>query len=142
MQELAYEPKELRSLRFRQWAQVTGLWSTSDPNVLARLDAHHIWAPAFLESRLRWRERQPITVLELRVHTLAAPLELPPREEYWGCFSFVALEQDGAPERAAAALSAAAPALDDVAFAARQAEVREVLAGLAELQELSIPAAT
>lgn len=140
-QELAYEPKELRSLQFRQWAQVTGLWSTFDPSVLARLDAQHIWTAAFLESRLRWRERQPITVLELRVHSLAVPLELPPREEYWGCFSFVSL-QDGAAEAAAAALASTTPALDDAAFAARQARAREALAGLAELQELNIPAAT
>ena len=32
------------------------------------LDGLHIWGPDFLAARLKWRERQPITILELRAY--------------------------------------------------------------------------
>lgn len=47
-----------------------------------------MWAPGFAETRLKWRKSQPITVLELRVWRLAAPLQLPLRDELFGCFSW------------------------------------------------------
>ena len=40
---------------------------------------------------LRWRQRQPITVLELRCRRLRAPLTLPNSADLWGCFSWVSL---------------------------------------------------
>ena len=41
--------------------------------------------------RLRWRQRQPITVLELRCRRLQVPLTLPNNPDLWGCFSWVSL---------------------------------------------------
>ncbi len=48
----------------------------------------HIWTPAFLEARLKWRGAQPLTVLELRAVRTLAPLQLPVTEELFGCFSW------------------------------------------------------
>lgn len=115
-----------------------GAWTTHDPAVLQALDALHVWGPAFLEHRLRWRAQQPITVLELRAAPLRAPLQLAPQEGFFGCFSWVDLSSAAAAEGAAEAAAAVGqPALGDAAFAERQAEARRRLAQLADLQELS-----
>lgn len=111
--------------------------------MLQLLDELHCWAPPFLESRLKWRSKQPITVLELRARRLAAPLLTPPREEFFGCFSWVQGLEAPAPgqqqqQLTAAALAAAPgePALGDAAWAQRQRLCRQQLGRLADLQEL------
>lgn len=41
--------------------------------------------------RMKWREQQPITVLELRCRRLSSPLVLPQDSSFYGCFSWVDL---------------------------------------------------
>lgn len=103
--------------------------------MLQALNALHVWAPGFLEQRLKWRGAQPITVLELRATRLAQPLVVPPQEAFFGCFSWVDL---GASPEAAAAATAhhGAPALDDAAFGMAQGLCRQQLHRLADLREL------
>ena len=147
--EVRYDPHAHPQLSFPTAATVTGAWTTFDPAVLALLDALHVWAPGFLENRLRWRERQPITVLELRARRLAPPLVLPPQEHFWGCFSWVDLgsqqqhpqqaqhpQQEQPQQQQQTILTAGTPALDDAAFAARQRLCREQLGQLPDLREL------
>ena len=50
------------------------------------------------ENRLKWRSNQPITVLELRAYRLPAPLLLPPRDDFFGCFSWVDVATGQQPE--------------------------------------------
>lgn len=139
--EVRYDPRAHPRLTFATAAAVTGAWTTVDPAVLQLLDELHVWGPGFLENRLRWRARQPITVLELRAYRLHSPLVLPAEDHFWGCFSWVGL---GNPQPLAAAAqqgqlaAAGAPALQDAAFAAKQQLCRRQLAQLADLQELSL----
>lgn len=62
------DPKSQSILNFNCLAEVTGTWATTDPNVLAALDALHIYGPNFLNARLRWRPTQPLTILEVRAY--------------------------------------------------------------------------
>ena len=133
-------------------AACAGAWTTHDPSVLELLDELHCWAPAFLDARLKWRGKQPVTVLELLASRLEAPLLTPPREEFFGCFSWCDLSgtQGAAAAESAeqqrqqrqvwtAAALAAAPAtlaLDDTAWAQRQQWCRQQLAKLGDCQEL------
>lgn len=123
-EELACEPKALPELSLRYYAEVTGAWTTPDPSVLSALNALHAWTPEFLDARLRWRQQQPITVLELRVYRLAEPIMVASREEFWGCFSWVDLGEEAAASLGATALQSA---LSDAAFAERQALCRRAL---------------
>ena len=151
--EVRYDPRANPQLSFSTAATATGAWTTFDPAVLSLLDSLHAWAPGFLENRLRWRERQPITVLELRARQLSAPLVVPPQEHFWGCFSWVDLgsqpqeeqqqqeqqqqeQQQRQLEQHQLLLAAGTPVLDDSAFAARQRLCRQRLGQLADLQEL------
>lgn len=134
-QELQLEPRQVPVLSLGTFARVTGAWTTLDPSVVSALDALHVCTQAFVDTRLKWRKSQPITVLELRAYTLPRPLQLPTREELWGCFSWVDLAEDLPP--GGEILQGAVPALSDADFAARQAHLRQQLAGL-QVEQLQL----
>ena len=96
-------------VRFTSFAEVRGAFEISEPESLRAVDPHHIWAPEYAESRLKWRPKKPLTVLVLRTYVLPEPVDLPYTEGYAGCKSWVELEE---PVRVAGAR----PALDDGAF--------------------------
>ncbi|EFJ49681.1 hypothetical protein VOLCADRAFT_89645 [Volvox carteri f. nagariensis] len=95
------EPKSESVLRLPYVAQVTGAWTTYDSQVLPVLDDFHVWTEQFIETRLKWRANQPITVMELRCWRLAQPLELPVTESLFGCFSWEASDNPGLRAKAA-----------------------------------------
>jgi hypothetical protein len=86
-----------------------------------------------LETRFQWKPSQPITVMELRALRLPAPALLRGSPEHGGCRSWFAAEE------AVRAAPGAAYALDDVAFAARQAETRAALRTLRNVVPIPLP---
>lgn len=85
---------------FTVLAEVTGLWTTMDPEgILDATSSFHIWGPKFVETRLKWRKTQPVTVMELRAYRLREPMVLPRREEYAGCFRQAGLLGTSAAQR-------------------------------------------
>ncbi|KAG2500733.1 hypothetical protein HYH03_001497 [Edaphochlamys debaryana] len=131
-QALQLNPKAEKSLTLPCVAEVTGAWTTFNPAVLTATDDLHVWTEQFIETRLKWRAKQPITVLELRTWRLARPLALPVAEEMFGCFSWV--DVSGLVE---VDMAGAVPVLEAGAFAARQQRLRQALAAVgAEALEL------
>ncbi|GLI61969.1 hypothetical protein VaNZ11_004535 [Volvox africanus] len=120
------EPKSEAVLQLPYIAQVTGAWTTYDPQVLQVLDDFHVWTEQFIETRLKWRAKQPITVLELRCWKLKQKLELPVTESLFGCFSWVdlaaQLQREGELQ-----LGVASPVVCDSDFLTRQQRLREAL---------------
>ncbi|WIA34170.1 hypothetical protein OEZ86_012529 [Tetradesmus obliquus] len=90
-QEMQLEPRQLQHIPLAYFAAITGAWTTKDERVLQQLDPLHVHSEGFLETRLKWRSKDPLTLLELRAWVLQQPLQLPAREQYFGCFSFVEL---------------------------------------------------
>jgi hypothetical protein len=97
------------------WADVVGAATTSDPDVLEALDGKVIWSREYVETRFKWKKRDPLWILALRVHRLHEPIPVPYRDAYGGCTSWV--EIDGLPDDPA--LLPSEPVLSDVAFAAK-----------------------
>ena len=134
LQELAFDQKTATELTVKHIARVTGCWQTFDPNVLAALSAHHVWTDEFLTTRLKWRAKQPITVMELRCSELQQPLVFPPEDDYWGCFSWVILEQGVQQPQ----LEEATDVINDSEYKEKQHEVRTVLQRLTDCSEVSM----
>jgi hypothetical protein len=105
---------------FTSFAEVYGAFEISSPESLAAIDEHHIWTPEYAESRLKWRPKKPLTVLVLRSYVLPEPVELPYRESYGGCKSWIELEEPVSTE-------GARPAVGDGEFERMVAAVMEVL---------------
>ena len=113
--ELASASPVGEPIRIDSWADIVGVATLTTPEELAALDSKLIWTFDYAESRLRWKKRDPLWVLALRVHRLHEPVLVPWREEYGGCTSWVDLQ--GLPDDPAALPSE--PALSDIAFKSR-----------------------
>jgi hypothetical protein len=102
-------------IRIEGWADIVGAAQLTEADQLAKLEGKFIWSGDYAESRLKWKSRDPLWVLALRAHRLIEPIEVPWRDDYGGCTSWVDL--DGLPDDPASLASE--PALSDVAFEAR-----------------------
>ena len=122
-----------RAIRVEGWADVEGVATVGDPEVLDALDGKVIWSRSYVESRFRWKVRDPLHVLALRVHRLAEPITVPFHDEYGGCTSWVNLRELPAPGSVAST-----PALSDAAFAARLKGSAEAIPGGFSPPELEV----
>lgn len=109
-------------VRIHGWADIVEVATISDPEHLAALDSKLIWTHDYAESRLKWKARDPLWVLVLRAHRLVEPIEVPWRDAYGGCTSWVDLDGLPSPDEVASE-----PALSDVAFDARRTGVHDAL---------------
>ena len=114
-----------RAIRVEGWADITGIATVTDPAVLDALDSRFIWTTEYAGSRLRWRSRDPLWVLALRVHVLDEPITVPFRDAYGGCTSWVDL--DGLPADPASLGSQ--PAVSDAAYESRVAAIADAIPG-------------
>jgi hypothetical protein len=121
--ELAAGSPVGQPIRIDGWADIVGTATITEPEQLDALDSKLIWTREYAESRLHWKKRQPLWVLAMRVHRLVEPLEVPWREDYGGCTSWVDLE--GLPRDPATLPSELA--LSDIAFNARLKGVIDAL---------------
>lgn len=91
-----------------------------DQAELAELFPYHMWTASFAEERLRWKAKEPLHVLLLRVYAMEAPCDLEMTDEYRGCRSWVEL----VPPPHTGELR---PVLDDGEFERKCMEIRERL---------------
>jgi hypothetical protein len=104
------------------WAEITDVGTITEPEHLAALDSKSVWSDEYAQSRLKWKKRDPLWVLVLRVHRMHEPVTVAWQDAYGGCTSWVSLER--LPDLASVASD---PVLSDVAFAAKRKGVREAL---------------
>lgn len=78
-------------VRIDGWAEVAGTALLTDPEPLEALDREFIWTGEYAAKRLRWKRRQPLWLLALRVHRVDKPLIVPMVPDYAGCSSWVTL---------------------------------------------------
>jgi hypothetical protein len=110
-------------LRFSSFAEVEGAFEISEARDLEALNDHHMWTHEYAESRFKWRPKKPLTVLVLRTHVLPETVELPYREGYGGCKSWIELEDT-------VSVEGARPALSDDEFEALISPALGLLRGL------------
>jgi hypothetical protein len=115
-----------RAITVAGWVDIVGVATVDDPAVLDALDGKVVWTREYVETRFRWKARDPLHVLALRAHRLAEPVTVPFREEYGGCTSWVDLAGLPDPETASSV-----PALSDEAFGARLKGAAEAAGGFA-----------
>ncbi|MEK7215029.1 MAG: DUF1802 family protein, partial [Chloroflexota bacterium] len=84
------------SVTFTLLAQVRQVIEITDPGKLAALSPYHIWTDDYAEQRLHWRPRKPLEVVLIKAHRLEQPVVAPVRAHYYGCKSWVDLD-DGIP---------------------------------------------
>jgi hypothetical protein len=119
------DPDDADHLRIEGWADVAGVATVTDAEVLDKLESKVVWTREYAESRLQFKARQPLWVMVLRCHRLVEPLEVPMRAEYAGCASWV--DVDGLPDDPTSLASE--PALTDESFTARMKLCADAIPG-------------
>lgn len=119
------ESRDDATIRVEGWAEVVATATLTEPDDLATLDGKLIWTTEYAASRLRWKRREPLWVLALRVHRLVEPRCVAWRDDYAKCASW--LEVADLPDDPIGVASE--PALTDESFAARLELVRRELPG-------------
>ncbi len=97
------------TLTIANLARVEDALELTEPEAVDALSPFYICTNDYAQYRLRWRPKQPLSVLLLRVYRLPEPRTLPVLERYGGCTSWVELEQ-------AIDTTGAAPVLTDDQF--------------------------
>jgi hypothetical protein len=120
--DIAHSAPVGRAITVPGWAEITDVAMITEPDHVAALDSKSIWTDDYAQSRLKWKRRDPLWVLVLRVHRLREPIEVAWQDAYGGCTSWVPLA--GLPDPDAVG---GEPALSDVAFTAKQKGIRESL---------------
>ena len=83
--------------------------SSSDPDIIKRLESFHIYNDAFRTQRLKWQPDQPLVVAVIRAYRLPNPITIPVAPAYAGCKSWVTLDQP-------VSIADAVPVLSDQEF--------------------------
>lgn len=72
--------------------------------------------------------------MELRCSQLQQPLVIPTQDSYWGCFSWIDVEQGVTKEQ----LSTAEAVIDDSEYQGRQQQIRRALGQLDDCTEVVV----
>jgi hypothetical protein len=120
--ELADAAPVGQAITLSGWADVTDIATITEPEHVAALASKSVWSEDYAASRLKWKKRDPLWVLVLRVHRLQDPVTVAWQHAYGGCTSWVTL-----PDLPDVTSVASEPALSDVAFDAKRKGVRDAL---------------
>lgn len=107
------------------WAEVTDILPMTleteaiAADLMAQLQPYHIWSDRMVSDRLKWKPRQPLYLLLLRTHKLSVPRDIPYRQEYGGCRSWISLSET-------ISLSDSTPVLADAEYRDRCDRIRQI----------------
>ncbi|MHA7964603.1 DUF1802 family protein [Paenibacillus sp. CAU 1782] len=85
---------EMDTMTLSAYAEVSDDIEIRDQETLDRLREFHIWNDTFAEERLKWKRKNPLHLLILKVYALDQPLTIPMKPAYTGCKSWVRLEDE------------------------------------------------
>ena len=74
------------------WAEVTGTFVVTSESELAALEPRHIYTHQVVLDRLNGRYGKALHAIEVAVHLLETPLDVPLLESYGGCRSWVPVD--------------------------------------------------
>ncbi|NEW07817.1 DUF1802 family protein [Paenibacillus sp. SYP-B3998] len=103
------------------YAQLVEDIEISDQEHLNKLYPFHIWTENFAEERLKWKRKNPLHIMLLRVYKLNNPVDVTIEQAYLGCKSWIEIQADLPNDRAMT------PVLSDEQFAAQVAKIKKSL---------------
>jgi hypothetical protein len=113
-------------VRLESFARVAAWQRLESLAAAYALRGMHVWRDEVIEERFDWGRSKEIHVMAVRIFRLATPVELPMRESYGGCKSWIELAEDISPVGAHAVL-------DDAAFKAQLLRFHKALEPVANL---------
>lgn len=103
------------------WCEVVRTWRVHDLELLRRLESLVAMPWDTLETRYRFRADQALFVIAVRTWELATPVDVPHREHYSGCVSWISVDDE-------VGTAGSTPVLPEEELLGRIAEVEALLA--------------
>lgn len=100
------------------YAEAKLVREVNDMAVLKKLEKYHIWTEGYVNARMAYNPKKPMSVILLRVYNLQNPIRVDAKEEWAGCKSWIPVDLE----------ATGVPAVDDNTFSRISREVMEVLA--------------
>ncbi|WP_409345236.1 DUF1802 family protein [Paenibacillus sp. MBLB4367] len=123
----AWEPGQ-QTVPIACYAEAVEDFEVFDQAELDKLSGLHIWTDRFAEERLKWKRKNPLHVIALRVYALDEPQSIANLADYAGCTSWIELEEPLAAGSAAVGKPGGLkPVLDDEGFESRLAALKQAL---------------
>ncbi|MFW6358411.1 MAG: DUF1802 family protein [Chroococcales cyanobacterium] len=107
------------TVRIGSWAKITNIFEIRQPETVNALIPYAIWNEEFAIARFNWKPRQPLYVLLLRTYRLSTPFNIPYRNEYGGCKSWIKLGES-------ISLNNLIPVLNEQNYQKKVAEIKEI----------------
>jgi hypothetical protein len=105
--------------RMSSYAEVHAVSEISNKSVLKGLERFHVWKESYVNARMDYNPKKPMSVILLRVFKLDSPMMINTKDDWAGCKSWVPVDLDDT--------GGSKPALNESEFEKRAAEVRGVL---------------
>lgn len=78
--------------KITSYARVIDVKEVNDKSILRKLEKYHIWNDRYVNLRMDYNPKKPISVLLLRVYKMNNHLEVDIKREWAGCRSWVSIE--------------------------------------------------
>ncbi len=118
--EAAREFKTRDTLQFSIFCEVARVWSLQEADQSTLEAAHHIWSSAYLDLRFGYKPEHPLLCVAVRAWELPAPHVVATDAKYFGCRSWVELEENLSTQQAR-------PVVDESTFGAQLAALEATL---------------
>jgi hypothetical protein len=99
------------------YAQAVEVKEVSDRAAIKSLEKYHIWNDSYVNARMDYNPKKPMSVILLRVFKLAEPILVDSKPEWTGCKSWIPLDM----------AAGGTPVLGDLQFSKLASEVKGVL---------------
>jgi hypothetical protein len=99
------------------YAQAVEVKEVTDRAAVHSLSKYHVWNESYVNARMDYNPKKPMSVILLRVFKLAQPITVDTKPEWAGCKSWIPLDME----------ASGTPVLSDSQFQKIAAEVKGVL---------------
>lgn len=107
------------------YAEVSDIRQISDTYILAKLEKYHVWNKNYVEMRMKYNPKKPISMIILRVYKMIHPIPVAIKPEWSGCKSWISVGISG--EEAEMLQDRRCPVFDDDKFQRIRTEILENL---------------
>ena len=99
------------------YAQAVEVKEITDHATLHSLARYHVWNESYVNARMDYNPKKPMSIILLRVFKLSQPITIENKPEWAGCKSWIPLDME----------AGGTPVLDDLQFNKMASEVKGVL---------------
>jgi hypothetical protein len=103
--------------KLTSYAEVVDIKEMTDRAAIKRLAKYHVWNESYVNARMDYNPKKPMSVILLRVFKLDKPIMVDTKPEWAGCKSWIPLDMDARGE----------PMMNDAQFNKIASEVKGVL---------------